>query len=487
MRKKILVIFLIAVFIMIMVASCDGTKKMPVSESPASAQVQRSSTHTPTSDTSSEYFSLQYDTDVSEGNASGQSFSSMEKAYYSKYAELAEKYGTYTLHDVKREYNYGYSYLGGVCIVNFMDFNGDGIQDLFVVYSNGQMNRIVIDNSELEIYDFPTKGTYEIEIWSYIDGELIQILHEPHVCIYDSSSYSYRNPDELVILNCQFSITVFENGAGFPVIQIFNYEKRDDVWEYNNIYFSNGKLVRDNLAKKDSVFLKNDSEITWSIWSENVAGYDKILLSSLIADSWFGLSSDLFECYGIDYNNTLLQTGRVIRSLSNGYEAPEISSWPIAEGEYISLYLRELYRSNMFLCEWEDSEKVFFDHHYTLYDIDQNGIPELILYEGSSGAGTHFHFYIIANGEIIYCGDYGRTDLYSNGDGGLIAYLARMGGYTIDKITLKGVVIETEFVVSGQVLYDEESPELDEFGYENYKYLPFCPPAIPLALYTYKL
>lgn len=125
-------------------------------------------------------------------------------------------------------------------------------------------------------------------------------------------------------------------------------------------------------------------------------------------------------------------------------------------------------------------------HYYSrLYDIDQNGIPELILFEGSSGAGTHFHFYTIIDDEIIYCGLYGRTSLLADGEGGLIAYIARMGGYHIDKIALNGTVIETEFIAGNFIGDAEEYPELDELGYENYKYLPFCLPAVPLALYTY--
>lgn len=411
-------------------------------------------------------------------------YSSMEEAYYKKYVELAEKYGTHMLCDVR--YNFcGHSYLNGVCVVNFMDFNGDGIPDLFVVYSNGQMSRIVIDGPELEIYDFPAKDSYEIEIWTYVDGELIQLFHEPNVSVHDSSTYSYHNPDELVILNCQYSVTVFENGTRFPVIQISNYDERDNICEYNNIYFSEGKIVRDKLTKNGSDFLLNDFEIPWSVWSENVAGYDKILLSALIAKSWFGFSTYLLEVYGIGNDYTLYQTGRVIRNLSEHRETPKVTNWFIAEGEYISLYLKELYRSNMISCELEESEKVFFDHHYNLYDIDQNGIPELILFEGSSGAGMHYHFYTIVNGEIVYCGLYGRTDLYADGEGGLIAYLGRMGGYHIDKITLNGTTIETEFIAGYYIGDAEEYPELDEFGYENYKYLPFCPPALPVSIYTY--
>ena len=380
----------------------------------------------------------------------------------------------------------GRNYLNGVCIVNLIDFNGDGVQDLFVVYFNGQMKKVVIDNSSLEVFDFPADDTYELEIWTYKNGKLELLLHESSISAYDSSSFSHRNQNDVITLDYRISITVFENESGIPVLQKYYYSKNDGICEYENIYFSGEAIIRDRFSYKEQVFLMNDTETTWDMWIENVAGYDKILLSALIANSWLGTSTYLQEVYGMDYNFTLAQTERVIRYLSSGGEVPSwLSKWFIAEGEYLSLYMKELYRSNMLFCEVEESEKYFTRHHYALYDIDQNGTPELILYEGSSGAGTHFHIYTVVDGEIAYSGFYGRTSLYADNEGGLIAYYGRMNGYHIDLLSLEDGLIEATFIAGGSVTGEEPYPELDEFGYENFKYLAFCPPEISLTLYTY--
>lgn len=402
-------------------------------------------------------------------------FISMEKAYYSKYVELAEKYGTYSLYDyysVKGYYS-EHSYLGGVCIVSLMDFNRDGIQDLFIAYSNGRMNKITNDSFNLEIYDLPAKDTYEFEIWTYKDGGLSLILHESSV----SSCYTYPNDkSDFFLKYYQNFITVYENKNGLPVIQVYDESGEERI--YTNIYYSDGQIVRDKLIYNGYTLKMNGMEVTEAAWSENVAGYNKILLCSLLADS-HSSSSYLLDGYNIDYNNTLLQTERVIRYLSEEDSEPVMSEFYAKEGEYVSLYLQETERANRNRLSPE-----FIENHYmNLYDINQDEIPELILYEGSSGAGTHYHFYTIKNGALTDCGLYGRTTLYVNDEGGLIAYFGRMNNYQIDKIEMQEDAIIITDIAGGHI--QDSYPELEEFGYNNYRPLSFCPPAIPLAIYTY--
>jgi len=135
----------------------------------------------------------------------------MEEAYYGKYTELAEQYGTYSLYNFYQA-KHGYSdcnYLSGVCIVNLMAFNGDGIQNLFVLYSNGQMNHIVSDGYYgLAVYDFPSRSTYEFEVWTYRDGALLQLLHES--CVSECRIYpsvSKMNQAKLAAMNLKSNAT----------------------------------------------------------------------------------------------------------------------------------------------------------------------------------------------------------------------------------------------------------------------------------------
>jgi len=394
-------------------------------------------------------------------------FSSAEEAYYHKYVELAETYGTHTLYELcNAKRSNEHTYLNGVCIVNLMDYNGDGIQDLFVVYSNGQFDRVHSNLSRLEIYDFPTKNSYEIEVWTYKDKVLSQLLHEPYVSSYAAEYFS------------QYFITIYENSAGLPIIQLCDVTT--DNREYTNIYYSGGKTIRDILTYSKNGFHLNGREITESAWNEAFSGYNKILLCSLLADSTHSTVS-LAEVFGIDYDNTLLQTEAVLRHLSGSTITPKMTSFNIAEGKYISLYLQELNRSNPLYSEFEFAE----NHNYNLYDMDQNGVPELILYEGHSGAGMHYHFYTIIDDAVVDCGFYGRTNLQANGEGGLIAYFGRMSGYSVNKITLRGSTIEIQDIAGGMITAEESYPELESFGYENYTSLHFCTPAIPFAMYAY--
>lgn len=471
MQRIVTLLSLIVVFSMLLLASCSNANKPATSGNMPTEQTSNPSVST------SESVPTQKDVYNTENIVSQVKFSSTEEAYYIKYVELAEKYGSYSLYDyykTKDSYDER-SYLNGVCVVNLMDFNGDGIQDLFMVYSNGQMNKTVYDGFDLEIYDFPAKNTYEIEIWTYKDGELTQLLHEPYV----STCYIYPNDkSDFFLKYYRVFITVFENGNNFPIIQI--YDESDEVRKYTNIHYSDGQIIRDELTCNGNGFQMNDLEITEDIWSKNIAGYNRILLCSLLADS-SNSSSSLFDGYNIDYNNTLLQSERVIRYLSKEDRTPIIPKFYIAEGKYISLYLQELERSNRIRLEPEFTE----NHYYNLYDMDQNGVPELILYEGSSGAGTHYHFYTVIDNEVIDCGFYGRTTLLANGEGGLIAYFGRMGGFDIKKITLNFDSVLFTDIADGQVTGDTPYPELYEFGYDGYEYLAFCPPFIPFSLYTY--
>ena len=110
----------------------------------------------------------------------------MEAAYYNKYKRLARAYGTASRSDYQTSWYDNRSYLGGVCVVNLMDFNGDGIEDLFVAYSNGQMHETTYDSHYLEISEFPIAEAYEIEVWTYMDGRLVQLLHETRVSFADN-------------------------------------------------------------------------------------------------------------------------------------------------------------------------------------------------------------------------------------------------------------------------------------------------------------
>ena len=136
MRRNSIILLLLLLLMAIPISSCSISDELHNNEVPTSEQTLNTSLPTPYSPP--EHDLMQNNDNSAEGNVGEASFNSLEEAYYYKYSELAEKYGTHALYDVKYgPYDYsGRNYLYGVCIVNLIDFNGDGVQDLFVIYSN---------------------------------------------------------------------------------------------------------------------------------------------------------------------------------------------------------------------------------------------------------------------------------------------------------------------------------------------------------------
>ena len=109
---------------------------------------------------------------------------------------------------------------------------------------------------------------------------------------------------------------------------------------------------------------------------------------------------------------------------------------------------------------------------YCLYDMNQDGFPELILETGGSEADYMYTVYTVVDDELINCGEFGggHSVLYTNGSGRLVRYAAQMGIYDIYVSTLEGTMLQTQKIVSGELDYskEEQYPDLDKFGYGDY-------------------
>ncbi len=392
----------------------------------------------------------------------------MLKAYNSKYKELEAKYGAGCITDKTISKYDSISYLEGVSVVNFMDFNGDGTEDLFLLYSNG-------NSGNLQNFEIPTKNTYGFEVWTYENGKLVQLLSSDKISetyLYDVGGNYYLD-----------FINIYENANGNPVIQLF--EETETSEYYTNIYYDNGKVVYDEFELKEKVYTqpkvtsevyyKNSDVVTQNEWLEGVAEYDKILLSAVLAAPTS--SSESIKIYGLDYMETLNQTQEIVKYLGNKSYYPTIPKFHIAEDKYISLYLKQILLANI-LEDYADN------HYYYLYDMDSDGLDELILYESSEGAGTHTDIYTVVDEKMFYCGNYGRADLLIDGKGGLIGYFTRMNGYTIDKISLvNNQALNYNLIASGAINSNQEYPTPEDFGYNDFEPMPTCPPKIAYNLY----
>lgn len=106
--------------------------------------------------------------------------------------------------------------------------------------------------------------------------------------------------------------------------------------------------------------------------------------------------------------------------------------------------------------------------YYTLYDMDDNGIPELILHTGTCEADSEIHFYTFNKG-ILYCGNISgwHSGLYSCNEKALLHYMGNMDYGSLGYVELKNANFITErFLLDGK-----RYAELDNLV-EDYKGVP---------------
>ena len=395
-------------------------------------------------------------------------------AYYHKYIELVKKYGIGQLvernGDAEKIWDYGCSYLGGVCVVELLDFNEDGIEDLFLVYSKDWLT-----GKNTEGYAIPQAGTYGIELWTCIDGKLSQLLEESHVSNYLSFRTDYWDND------CCY-VTIYADEAGKPILQF--HQEEMDGWYDANFYYENGELYKDYFIKRDDSFTKNGERITQEEWQQELEGYSAILLGAGLSSDDF--SADIFAmCYGIDIPDTLEQTRRVVE----GLRKKEERHYYVCKETYSQLYMQQIFQMNL----QEDMQGGDSSAEYMLYDIDRDEVPELIVRTGNCEAAYRFYVYTVKEGMLKECGemDGGHSLLYVDGDGGLIRYEAHMDWYYLVRYWLEGTELKSEEITDGYQYANpaegEYYPNLEDLGYEKYRdVLYHSYGGTPLKIYSYE-
>lgn len=118
-----------------------------------------------------------------------------------------------------------------------------------------------------------------------------------------------------------------------------------------------------------------------------------------------------------------------------------------------------------------------YPSRYFLYDIDKDGLPELIV-EGS-GAEANRRGYVFSqdSGHSVFVGSFsiGHTSLYTYPDeNGILLYLAHMGGLRIDRIKLENLELAEETIV----------PIIEEYAAADYPQIEtFVPGAVKLSYF----
>ena len=95
---------------------------------------------------------------------------------------------------------------------------------------------------------------------------------------------------------------------------------------------------------------------------------------------------------------------------------------------------------------------------YALYDIDGDGVKELIVLSGTCEADYVWRVYTIVDNQAWYIGETfgGHSTLYACPDGGFYNMMAHMGYQAIYRVTYANDAISEEFILSKELAEDEE-------------------------------
>lgn len=117
-----------------------------------------------------------------------------QKAYglfLDKIKELTDTYGACG----STEWGGSYNLATGLCVANLVDFDGDGMNELFVVY-----NTQVVDFNQEACFD-KQKESFKTEVWAYRDGKISKVFDKSVVqgsnggimwaCVYQKDSKFY--------------------------------------------------------------------------------------------------------------------------------------------------------------------------------------------------------------------------------------------------------------------------------------------------------
>ncbi len=417
---------------------------------------------------------------------SAEAYDTIYEAYYHKCGELARLYGEPELVDYD-DYDgmIGYSYVKGLCVVSLMDYDQDGTDDLFVVYANGNLS-----GTNMNDYAIPLAANYEAEVWTYRvqEQEFERLLHLDRISAYQTFLTPYWDAWDCFI-------TVYENKKGCPVIQVCGYSGEDDmVLAYHNYYFSDGAVCEDIYEYENRSYRVNGRETDIDSWYAGVDGYDTILLGAYLSSN--GTTVDYTSVYdGIDLNWAIRHTSDVLSALKEGREG----KYPAARASYIPIYMQELRRlaTTEVYSDTEYESMRFTYVQYALYDMDHDGVPELIAETGESEASFMYFVYTLREGEPVCCGSFGGSHSELNADTenkreGIVLYGGHMGGWWIEELWLSGTELESESVDDGYIDFSDESnvgkeyPELTSYEqYETYEYLGMTNPATNILLYEY--
>lgn len=351
-----------------------------------------------------------------------------DTSWKEKYVEI--------ISDFETEYDSAFGYL--------FDLNGDGIPELF----------LEVDYNEPDGFDYS---------YTYVDGELIELTETVKLSYWN---YAYFHNNDIIL---QFDTEDID-------------EKRINIYKMtkDDLIFENSYLITD-CASEDfntipKYFDSSNNTITEEEFNNSIReyGFDLVLAEN---DSGYNLE---FESYNDSQSfHTIYGFDLLISSVENyGTDVyDEAMAQKLCDADfqnYSFSYDKSL--SNA----WQDSfydkiieERAYVNYEadfstpiaYFLYDIDKDSIPELFIKYGSCEADYSYTIFQYSNGvvEDIYHSYCGGSGFYALSNNDVIIYFAKMGGYSLSKISYIDGTIQEETVASGEVAEEQDYPDIEIF------------------------
>jgi len=352
--------------------------------------------------------------------------------------------------------------------VELFDFNADGTDDIFVVYANKSSG-------------VTEKKTYGIEVWTFAEGTLVQLLHEGRVGMFSTViSPGWSSPPDCVV-NVKRGWWSELGGCFSPIIQFYN--DTDAGFLCTNLYYADGELIREEIQQKDGSYFMNNDVISESEWNGYIQSGANLLYGMYLSCSDYA-SAYLRLLSANELLPALQRRQRVISALADATPYEQAKPGRGGAGDTVGFYtlcLEEIDRTGCFDLLKRLNQGGFggIADNYTgidmmnafLYDMNHDNIPELVFLFASVS-----HLYAFSNSELVNCGGAGGYPeiIYNNGSGALLAYGGRMGFYEATMITLEGTELKHEKVTEGEI-GEGDYPTLEELGYgeftEKYNYL----------------
>lgn len=345
------------------------------------------------------------------GASAQETTNNMEDAYYKIVRGICDEHG-----EPGVMASVGTWYSTGLSALSILDFDGDGNEDLLTAYFTGTTE--VTEDGAVQVMP-----QYMLQIWSAKEGEP-ELLYETDFLGEARNSYG--------VLYGNF-VSVSSRDEGGDIIQFTNYEGELKELTYYNTFMDGGEITTDKYVCGAGGFSKNGEVIDGHDWINEICGSGLIYFTKLAEYGYSEAEGDL----GHTYDGTQERIKTLMEELSTGEATvPEkkeeanlyrrlLLTFDVYEN-HSTLYNMDAH-ANMENQDYSDTEVgrilketlsqldegiyqeivdyqslQYFD--YSVYDVNKDGIAELLVSNHIRHGGTSCYVFSVDNGNLIYCG-----------------------------------------------------------------------------------